>query len=340
MATVRIGISGWRYPPWRGIFYPEGLPQRNELAYGSSIFPSIEINGSFYSLQRPSSWGAWHDATPAHFQFSVKAPRFITHIKRLRGVDTALANFWASGLLRLNAKLGPILWQFPPSFRYDPALMDDFFEKLPRTTAEALKLARGHDHHVHNKTWLKIDRSRRLRHAIEIRHATFETAGFARQLCRHGIALVVADTAGKWPFMEDVTADFIYVRLHGDEVLYTSGYTAEALDRWALKIEAWSKGTQVKGAKTVVPPLPARRSGRDVFVYFDNDAKVRAPYDAMSLSHRLGLGPAPVDVPPAKSIHEVARVNWPLYGRKRATGFISASTSKIRRRRVRHDSGG
>ncbi|HEY8932010.1 MAG TPA: DUF72 domain-containing protein [Rariglobus sp.] len=318
MATARIGISGWRYPPWRGVFYPKGLPQRNELAYASSIFPSIEINGSFYSLQRPSSWAAWQEATPAHFRFSVKAPRFITHIKRLRGVDTALANFWASGVLRLNEKLGPILWQFPPSFRYDSVLMEEFFEKLPRTTADALAQARRHDEHVYQRTWLKIDRRRRLRHAIEIRHRTFATPAFIRQLRRHRIGLVVADTAGKWPFIEDVTADFVYVRLHGDEVLYTSGYTEEALDRWAIKIAAWTRGAQAKGVKTLLPPVEKRPAGRDVFVYFDNDVKVRAPYDAMSLSHRLGLGPAPINVPPIGSIREVARVNWPLYGRKKS----------------------
>ena len=318
MATVRIGISGWRYPPWRGVFYPEGLPQRNELAYGSSIFPTIEINGSFYSLQRPSSWAAWHDTTPPHFQFSIKAPRFITHIKRLRGVDTALANFWASGVLRLNAKLGPVLWQFPPSFHYDPVLMEGFFERLPRTTEAALGRARNHDEHVYKKTWLEIDRPRRMRHAIEIRHASFETPEFVKQLRRHRIGLVAADTAGKWPFMEDVTADFVYVRLHGDEVLYTSGYTGKALDRWARKIDSWSRGTQANDVKTRLPPAPKRSGGRDVFVYFDNDVKVRAPYDAMSLSHRLGLGPAPIDVPPAESIHEVPRTSWPLYGRKKA----------------------
>lgn len=293
------------------------MPQRNELAYASSIFPSIEINGSFYSLQRPKSWAAWHDSTPENFQFSVKAPRYITHIKRLRGVDTALANFWASGVLRLNAKLGPILWQFPPSFRYDSVVMEEFLAKLPHTTAEALKLARGHDEHVYNKSWLEIDKSRPLRHAIEIRHASFETPSFVKQLRVHSVGLVVADTAGKWPFMEDVTADFVYVRLHGDEALYVSGYTDEALDRWAKKIEAWSDGTQTKGVKTLLAPAPIRKSGRDVYVYFDNDVKVRSPYDAMSLLHRLGLGPAPINVPSADSVHEVPRVNWPLYGRKK-----------------------
>lgn len=316
MATVRIGISGWRYPPWRGVFFPEGLPQRNELAYAASIFPSIEINGSFYSLQRPSSYGAWAEAAPPHFQFSVKAPRFITHIKRLRDVDTAVANFFASGVLRLGEKLGPILWQFPPSFRYDVELMEIFFSGLPHTTGDAVEVARRHDEHLRTEAWLTIDRSRRLRHAIEIRHHSFETPEFVEQLRRHRIALVVADTAGRWPLMEDLTSDFVYVRLHGDEVLYTSGYTEEALETWAQKIDAWRKGTQASGAKTLAPPPAERKTGRDVFVYFDNDVKVRAPYDAMSLSHRLSLGPPPIDLPPAGSVEEVDLVEWPLYGRE------------------------
>ncbi len=319
MAAIRIGISGWRYPPWRGVFYPKGLRQRDELAYGASLFPSIEINGSFYSLQRPSSYAAWSAATPPHFQFSVKAPRYVTHIKRLRDIETALANFFASGVLRLGPKLGPILWQFPPSFRYEPERMENFFADLPRTTAAARELARGHDDHIRDRAWLRIDRSRRLRHAIEIRHASFECDDFVRQLRRHNIALVVADTAGKWPLMEDVTADFIYVRLHGDAELYTSGYTPEALDRWARKIDAWSRGAQARDAKTRLAAPRPRRAGRDVFVYFDNDVKVHAPYDAMKLAHRLGLGPAPADGPPPDSAGETPRVNWPVYGRKRAT---------------------
>ena len=289
MAKIRIGISGWRYAPWRGVFYPKGLPQRDELAYGAGIFPSIEINGSFYSLQTPSRYATWDRATPKPFVFSVKAPRYITHIKRLRDIETALANFFASGVLRLGSKLGPILWQFPPSFRYEPALMESFFSLLPKTTAKASELARRHDDHIHGRAWLKVDRSRRLRHAIEIRHTSFECDDFIRQLRRHGIALVVADTAGKWPFMEDVTADFIYVRLHGDQKLYTSGYTPAALARWAKKIRAWSAGSQATTTKTRLPAPKARRSGRDVFVYFDNDVKVHAPYDAMQLARRLGL---------------------------------------------------
>lgn len=318
MATASIGISGWRYPPWRGVFYPKGLPQRNELAYAASLFSSIEINGSFYSLQTPASYAAWAEATPRHFRFSIKAPRYITHILRLRNVDTPLANFFASGVLRLGAKLGPVLWQFPPSFRYDTELMERFFSLLPRTTDEAARLARDHDDHLRAKAWCETDRSRRLRHAIEVRHRSFETPEFVRQLRRHRIGLVVADTAGRWPFMEDLTADFVYVRLHGDEVLYTSGYTDEALTTWARKIDAWQRGGQAEDVKTITAAPKPRKSGRDVFVYFDNDVKVRAPFDAMSLSHRLGLGPPPDDAPPKETIREVARVEWPLYGRKRS----------------------
>ncbi len=322
MGTVRIGISGWRYPPWRGVFYPEGLPQRNELAYASSLFASIEINGSFYSLQRPASYGAWGEATPTHFQFSVKGPRFITHILRLEGVETPLANFFASGVLRLGEKLGPMLWQFPPSFRYDAERMEAFFEMLPRDARAAAKLAARHDNHLKAEPWLKIDDpGRPLRHAVEIRHESFKTPDFVAQLRRHGVALVVADTAGKWPLMEDVTADFVYVRLHGDEELYASGYSDEALADWARRIEAWSAGGEVKDARRVGPAAKKERGGRDVFVYFDNDVKVHAPYDAMKLAHRLGLGPPPLERPEAGSVKEVPRVEWPRYGearRKRA----------------------
>lgn len=316
MATVRIGISGWRYPPWRGVFFPKGLPQRNELAYAASIFPSVEINGSFYSLQRPSSYAAWAEATPPNFQFSVKAPRFITHIKRLREVEVAVANFFASGVLRLGEKLGPILWQFPPSFRYHAELMESFFSQLPHTGEAAVDVARRHDDHLRTEPWLSHEGVRRLRNAIEIRHESFDTPEFVEQVRRHHIAIVVADTAGKWPLIEDLTADFVYVRLHGDEVIYTSGYTDEALAVWARKINAWRKGAQDADTKILAKPPAVRKSGRDVYVYFDNDVKVRAPYDAMSLSHRLGFGPPPIELPPAGSVNEVDLVEWPIYGRE------------------------
>jgi len=288
MATVRIGISGWRYEPWRRVFYPAALAQRRELEFAARAFPSIEINGSFYSLQSPASYSMWHDATPDDFVFSVKGPRYITHILRLRNVLRPLANFFASGVFNLRGKLGPILWQFPPRLAWDARLFDEFFELLPRNTAEALKLARRRDARMHGRASLRIDASRRLRHAIEVRHPSFVTPDFIAQLRRHDIALVVADTAGKWPYLEDITSDFMYLRLHGDKELYASGYTEAALSRWADRIHRWQRGSEPRDARRVGPKVRSR-SGRDVYCYFDNDTKVRAPFDADRLMQKLGL---------------------------------------------------
>ena len=291
MGRIRIGISGWRYPPWRGVFYPKGLVQRDELAYASRHFPSIELNGSFYSLQRPESYARWRDATPRGFVFAVKAPRFITHVRRLRDIYAPLANFFASGVFELRDKLGPVLWQFPANFKYDHDLFARFFERLPRDTEAALKLARRRDFRMKGRARLAIDRKRRLRHAIEIRNPGFLQPSFIALLRAHDIALVVADTAGKWPYVEEVTASFLYLRLHGDKQLYTSGYTHQALDRWAARIRAWSEGSQPRDAARVRDaPAPPRRKSRDVYCYFDNDAKVHAPFDAAKLIEKLGAG--------------------------------------------------
>ena len=293
----RIGISGWTYAPWRGKFFPEKLPHRRELEFSSRQVNSIEINGTFYSLQTPESYRKWYDQTPADFVFSVKGGRFITHIKRLKEVEAPLANFFASGLLALSEKLGPILWQLPPSLKYDRVLLEKFFQQLPRTTKAAATLAKKHDAKVDGRCIVTTDKSRRIRHALEVRHPSFETPEFIGLLREHGIALVVADTAGKWPFMEDVTADFVYVRLHGDVELYASGYTPAALDRWAAKIKSWAKGRNPRDARRVSKRAPSRTSGRDIFVYFDNDIKVHAPYDAISLARRLGLPePSAIDI--------------------------------------------
>jgi uncharacterized protein YecE (DUF72 family) len=315
-ATVRIGISGWTYAPWRGTFFPEDLRQSDELDYASRQVRSIEINGTFYSLQRPANYASWAARTPDDFVFSVKAPRFVTHIKRLQDIAGPLANFFASGVLRLCDKLGPLLWQLPPSLPYDRDRLAAFFDLLPRDTASAARLARKHDSHIAH-TWLKTDATRPLRHALEVRHASFQTPEFIALLREHGIALVVADTAGKWPFLEDITTDFVYVRLHGDEVLYVSGYTPAALQTWVRKIRAWSRGRSPAGAKTIGAPPPPnlRGSGRDVFVYFDNDVKVRAPYDAMTLAHLLGTGPAPGAAPDIRTIAETPRTRWPGFRR-------------------------
>jgi uncharacterized protein YecE (DUF72 family) len=285
---VRIGISGWRYGPWRGVFYPTGLPQRDELAFASRMLSTIEINGSFYSLQRPEFYAAWHAQTPADFVFAVKAPKYITHLLRLKEPRTPLANFFASGVFALRAKLGPLLWQFPPQLPFEAERFEAFFEMLPHDTAAALALANEHDRRLDDRALLEIDRARPLRHAVEIRHPSFADPAFVALLRRFGIALVVADT-GRWPLLEDLCADFVYLRLHGDEALYASGYGDAALDRWAERIAAWREGRQVADARLASPQPARRRAHRDVFCYFDNDIKVHAPYDAAHLAARLGL---------------------------------------------------
>lgn len=284
--TAWIGISGWRYAPWRGKFYPKGLAQNRELAYAAERFNTIELNGSFYSLQRPESYERWYSEVPSDFRFAIKGSRYITHMLRLRGVETALANFYASGVLTLRDKLGPFLWQLPPQLSYDPKRLRAFLKLLPRTGAAAAKLARHHDERVAGRTKLGVAPRQRLRHALEVRHPSFVQPELIELLRRENVALVVADTAGKWPLLEDVTADFVYVRLHGDKKLYESGYTDAALKEWARKIRAWLRGTQASRARTIGTP-PARRASRDVFVYFDNDVKVHAPYDALRLAALL-----------------------------------------------------
>src|SRR5471030_1680194 len=272
MPQTRIGISGWTYPPWRRVFYPSGLPQRRELEFASRQVGSIEINGSFYALQRPESFVAWATQTPDRFVFSVKAGRFITQLKKLRDVDTALANFFASGVLALGAKLGPLLWQLPPNLGYDAERIEAFLSSLPRSTAAAAELAARHDERVEGRAWVTTDADRPIRHALEVRHASYETPSFLALLRAQGVAVVTADAAGKWPLIDEPTAEFSYVRLHGAEELYASGYSDEALDMWAAKVRTWGQD-------------------RDVFVYFDNDVKVRAPFDAMALMRRLDLHP-------------------------------------------------
>ena len=264
-----VGISGWIYQPWRGDFYPKGLPQRQELAYAASRLSSIEINGSFYSLQRPGSYHRWAAETPPGFVFSVKGGRFITHMKKLRDVDTPLANFFGSGVLALQDKLGPLLWQLPPNLPFDADRLTHFFTSLPASTGEAAYLARRHDERIAGRAWTGVLQDRPLRHALEVRHDSYRTPAFAELLRELGVGLVVADTAGRWPRVEEVTGDFMYLRLHGDQELYASGYSDAALDVWAAKCRAW------------------QGDGLDVFAYFDNDIKGYAPYDAMRLIQRL-----------------------------------------------------
>ena len=282
---IRVGISGWNYAPWRGVFYPERLPHARELAYAAERFSTIEINGTFYSLQRPSSFVRWAAATPDDFVFSVKGSRFITHMLRLRNVEQALANFFASGLLLLGPKLGPILWQFSPDFAFNASLLESFFQLLPQSTTEAAQLGRSHDTRVERRAYTESDEDRPLRHAIEIRHDSFLTEDFIKLLRRHRIALVWADTVS-WPRLVDATTDFVYCRLHGSRELYASGYGAKAIATWADRMAAWAGGNPPSGTR-VSPFSPMEARPHDVHVYFDNDMKVRAPADALSLERRL-----------------------------------------------------
>jgi uncharacterized protein YecE (DUF72 family) len=278
VTDIRVGISGWRYPPWRGDFYPPGLAQRSELEYAASRLRTIEINGSFYSLQPPGNWKQWAAAVPDDFVFSVKGGRFITHMKRLRDPEAALATFFASGPMLLAAHLGPILWQLPPNFQYDRAVLAEFFAVLPHTEAAAARLARKNERAVSRAgdepLWSRARKGHgdnQIRHALEVRHVSFVTPEFA-DLCRqHDVAIVLSDGGEAWPKIDEVTSDHMYLRLHGADQLYVSGYPETDLDRWADRIRGWAARPEVKA----------------VHVYFDNDVKVRAPYDAMSLANRL-----------------------------------------------------
>ncbi|WP_037183955.1 DUF72 domain-containing protein [Rhodococcoides fascians] len=268
--AVGVGISGWTYAPWRGDFYPEGLAHRRELEYASERLSSIEINGTFYAMQKPASFVKWRDETPEDFVFSVKGGRYITHIKRLVGVESALANFYSTGVLSLGPKLGPFLWQLPPNLQFDAGALAAFFDLLPRTTTEAVALAGLRDDKLpDDRVSLVIDGDRPLRHALEVRHDSFRCDEAVELLREKDVAFVVADTAGRYPFIDTPTSDFMYLRLHGDEELYASGYDDAALDKWANRIAQWTA------------------TGRDVFAYFDNDVKGFAPFDAMRLRERI-----------------------------------------------------
>jgi uncharacterized protein YecE (DUF72 family) len=237
-------------------------------------------------LQRPSSFTTWAERTPDDFVFAIKGSRFITHMLRLRGVEQALANFFASGVLALGPKLGPVLWQFPPNFQFRPELVEEFFSLLPSDTFQAATLAEKHDGRMKGRAFTEPGVRRAVRHAMEIRHESFVVPEFVALLRRYNVALVCADTV-EWPRLMDVTSDFVYCRLHGSEVLYTSGYSDEDLDRWAARVVAWACGQEVSDGDHASAKPARSRSERDVFVYFDNDAKVFAPKDAQALAQRV-----------------------------------------------------
>ncbi len=292
MPSTYIGVSGWSYKAWRGDFYPDDLPRRRELAYLSRRFNAVEVNGTFYSLQKPETFRRWREATASDFLFAVKGSRFITHAKKLKEVEKPLANFFAQGVLRLGEKLGPILWQFPASFRFDEARLAAFLELLPRDTEEAARLASRHDERVAGRAHAETDRRRRLRHALEVRRPDWLGPRLVRLLRRHGVALAFSHSAD-WPYAEELTAGFVYLRLHGAPHTYASEYGAKALGRWAGRIRRWRNGDEPPDAERVTDRKPPRRKGRDVYAFFDNDAEGHAPRDAERLAERVGMDPAP-----------------------------------------------
>ena len=232
----------------------------------------------------------WAAETPDDFVFSVKGSRYITHMLKLRGVERALGRFLAQGVLQLEAKLGPILWQFPPNLHYSRERFEPFFRLLPRSTEAAARFALTHNDLAQARSWTAVREDRPLRHCVEIRHESFAVPEFIDLLREHDIGLVVADTV-EWPLLMDVTSDFVYCRLHGSEQLYASGYEPEQLDLWAERVLAWAAGRDAPHGRFAAPERPSLPpTGRDVFVFFDNDAKVRAPFDAMALRERVDAG--------------------------------------------------
>ena len=285
MGKVRIGVSGWSYDEWRGDFYPAELNQNEELDFAASKFDTIEINGTFYSLTDPESCRHWRESTPADFVYAVKGSRYITHTKRLHDFKTPLSNFLASGVLELEEKLGPTLWQLPPNMKLDPDRLDEFLETLPGNTSEAVDLAREHDDRVESVSY-GSGRNHRLRHVLEVRHPSFfrpETATIAK---RHGVALCTSHST-EWPLLEQVTAGFVYIRLHGPGEIYASGYSDDDLAGWAERIEVWLGGGEPEEAELISDLNPPRRQERDVYVYFDNTASGHAPRNALRLRELL-----------------------------------------------------
>ena len=237
---IHIGIGGWTYEPWRGVFYPEGLSQKRELEYASRQLTSIEINGTYYSTFKPASWAKWRDETPDGFVFAVKGSRYCTNRKDLAGAGDAVARFVGQGLSELGDRLGPINWQLMVTKKFDAADIGAFFDLLPREVA-----------------------GRKLRHALEVRHASFKDPRFYDLARRHGIAIVFADD-DDFPLIEEPTADFTYARLMRTREDVETGYTTAEIGQWTKRSKTWAE----RG---------------DAFVYFISGAKIRAPAAAQAL---------------------------------------------------------
>lgn len=260
---IHVGIGGWTFPPWRGTFYPRGLPQARELEHASRKVTAIEINGTYYRLQKPESFAQWREATPEDFVFSLKAPRYVTNRRVLAETGPAMERFLASGLAELRQKLGPINWQFLPTKQYDPADFESFLQLLPASLAGLP-----------------------LRHVVEVRHPSFACPDFIAQLRRHGIGVVIADHA-TYPALHDVTVPFVYARLQRASEQEPVGYGDETLTRWVARARSWAGGGLPQDLPLLAaePGRPPRE--RDVFIYMINGFKPKAPAAAMALIDRL-----------------------------------------------------
>ncbi|MGD2059998.1 MAG: DUF72 domain-containing protein, partial [Acidimicrobiia bacterium] len=277
---------GWSYYEWNGGFYPADLPAGDRLRYLAERFDTVEVNGTFYSLTNPAAVRRWREQTPARFVFAVKGSRYITHTKRLSDPARAIANFLASGLLDLGTKLGPILWQFPPSLAFEPEAVERFLRILPHDTTEAVALARDHDDRVDDVSY-GDGSNHRMRHVIEFRHPSFFGHDAVSLVRRHGLAIACSHSS-EWPLAADVTAGFVYVRLHGPGVVYASGYDDMSLREWARRAHTWRAGGDVQDLETVSNLAAPQRDERDVYVYFDNTAEGHAPSDAGRLRDLIG----------------------------------------------------
>lgn len=264
--TIRVGIGGWTYEPWRGTFYPKGLAQKRELEHASRQLTSIEINGTYYGSQKPESFARWREETPEGFVFAVKGPRFATNRRALAEAGSSIERFFASGVMELKDKLGPVNWQFLPTKKYDPADFEAFLKLLPASVE-----------------------GRPIRHVVEVRHESFKTAGFVDLLRAHRVAVVVTDK-DSFPQISDVTAPFVYARLQRASEKAKTGYAPQALDGWAERAHAWSRGETPGDLERIGDPEKSPPKSRDVFVYMINGFKPKAPAAAMALIERLSAG--------------------------------------------------
>jgi len=259
---IRVGVGGWTYEPWRDNFYPKGLPHSRELEYASSKLTSIEINGTYYSTQKRDSFTKWRDETPDDFVFSLKASRYATNRRELGTAGESIERFVRSGIAELGPKLGPIVWQFMPTKRFDP---DDFAAFLKLLPAEVEGVG--------------------LRHVMDVRHDSFKTPEFIELARKHRAATVFTDS-DEYPSFADLTTDFVYARLMRTDVTVPTGYPEAALDGWADAVATWAKGSEPQGVPLVAPKAAAAKA-RNVFVYFISGAKERNPAAAMALIERL-----------------------------------------------------